>query len=797
MNHRTFPPARIALLARSIPASLLLLLLLLALQVSAQARYEYTNNVDGTISITAYNGPDGNVSIPGSIDGLTVTAIGENAFRDANVTSVTFPDSVVSIGAFAFAYTPFTSVTIPDNVTDIGAGAFLGGWKLTQATIGKNVIRIGDGAFAYCAKLTDLSVSPLNPTYVVIDGVLFNHDQTQLIQYPGGKTDSAYTIPGSVTIVGAGAFAGGFLTSIAIPDDVTNLADAAFEDSSYGLTRFYGLSDLYALTNITVARLNAAYASINGVLFDRAQTRLIQYPAARAESSYTIPDSVIIVSAASFQSSGNLTNITIGSQVASIQTAAFSGCVRLAGVTIPDNVTDLGDEVFSNCLRLTNVIIGSGVSRIGHYAFVGCNHLKSLTIGEGVGSIGEGAFLACSLLPSVTIPNSVTNIESQAFWNIGLTNVTFGTGLTTITPGAFSGCYGLTSAYFKGNAPTIAPSPFPEFVTNVFDFDDKLTIYYLPGTTGWGSTFADRPAVLLDPQGTAVQISYNFESGSFQNGIYEDLATYNPIGNARFVITNGTLTISEPASPVPNITPAVAAILSSTTFTNLEESIDFTGWNNSAEARPVIYLTARETAKGGGAYDFYSLNVTPAPFPEAIPPYSTAAGLSITRWSNNVPLVPAFSLTPTTLVLDPAKWYHLTFSVVGDTLTGKLYDHDNLTTPILVTTARDTHYTQGLAGFSLTDKGLQGNPKLNNPIQISVDNFYAAEILIAPSLTIGRAAILSWPSAYAGYILEGAGTSNGPWLPAGVTPALQGSENVATVRITNDRQFFRLRKPAN
>ena len=70
----------------------------------------------------------------------------------------------------------------------------------------------------------------------------------------------------------------------------------------------------------------------------------------------------------------------------------------------------------------------------------------------------------------MTIPNGVTSLGGYAFWD----------------------CYGLTSAYFKGNTPSIGSS--------VFDLDPNATVYYLPGTTNWGTTFGGRPTVLWNPQ---------------------------------------------------------------------------------------------------------------------------------------------------------------------------------------------------------------------------------------------------------------------------------------------------------
>jgi hypothetical protein len=89
-----------------------------------------------------------------------------------------------------------------------------------------------------------------------------------------------------------------------------------------------------------------------------------------------------------------------------------------------------------------------------------------------VTSIGAIAFLYCTSLNSVIIGSSVTNIEDSAFFY----------------------CTNLTGIYFQGNAPT------PTNDTSVFSYDTNATVYYLPGTAGWGSTFDGLPTVLWNPQ---------------------------------------------------------------------------------------------------------------------------------------------------------------------------------------------------------------------------------------------------------------------------------------------------------
>jgi len=155
-----------------------------------------------------------------------------------------------------------------------------------------------------------------------------------------------------------------------------------------------------------------------------------------------------------------------GLPVTGIGDYAFAFRTSLTEVTIPGSVTSIGAWAFRYCSSLTSVTIGNGVTSIGDEAFNSCTSLTSVTIGNGVASIGDGAFESCDSLTSVTIPNSVASIGDYAFF--------FGTGLRAV--------------YFQGDAPT--------FGQDVFSGGNQATVYYLPGTTGWGSTFGGAPTAL-------------------------------------------------------------------------------------------------------------------------------------------------------------------------------------------------------------------------------------------------------------------------------------------------------------
>ncbi|MDR0472753.1 MAG: leucine-rich repeat domain-containing protein [Treponema sp.] len=251
------------------------------------------------VEITGYKGDRFEVRIPPHIQGLPVTSIGNNAFAEKNIISITIPNSVTSIGDEAFSgCSSLASVNIPNGVTSIGNSAFDGCSSLASVSIPNSVTSIEDVAFSGCTSLAAITVAAANTEFSSVDGVLYNKTQSSLIQYPAGKTGS-FTIPNSVTRIENGAFYGcSSLTSITIPDSVTNIGDGAFWDcsslisvtipnsvTSIGALAFYHCT---SLTSVTIGAKVNIY--LRGNLFDTAYYGLFDtayYTADRQAGTYT------------------------------------------------------------------------------------------------------------------------------------------------------------------------------------------------------------------------------------------------------------------------------------------------------------------------------------------------------------------------------------------------------------------------------------------------------------------------------------------------------------------------------
>jgi hypothetical protein len=232
------------------------------------------------------------------------------------------------------------------------------------------------------------------------------------------------------------------------------------------------------MTAITVDPQNLFYSSVGGVLFDKDQSTLLEYPAGRV-GSYLAPSGLADIGPDAFYGCDRLTSITLPYGVTNIETEAFADCLSLTGITIPAGVSAINDDTFNNCSSLTNVTIPQGVASIGDYAFFGCASLPDLAIPDTVTNIGQYAFEGCAGLVNVTIPNSVATLGYDPFAGCSnLVSVTLSSNVTSLGDGTFLGCPNLTAVFYNGNAPAITGLP-------LFDDSSTVTNYFLPDTTGW------------------------------------------------------------------------------------------------------------------------------------------------------------------------------------------------------------------------------------------------------------------------------------------------------------------------
>ena len=508
-----------------------------------------------------------NCSITGIIDKTIteiivpdyVTSISQGAFSNcSSLTSIVIPDSITSIGDYAFSgctaeikwgdnptiksigsyvFSNYkgTSIEIPNSVTSIGDAAFSGCSSLTSVVIGDNITSIGDGAFSGCSKLESITLPFVgakagvtsSDTYQYPFGYIFGTSNytgaTATKQYYYGSstsstTSTTYYIPTSlksVTITGGNILYSAFdncssLTSVTIGNSVTSIGYSAFSGCS-------------SLTSISVDENNESYCSIDGNLYNKDATALIQYAIGKRDTSFTIPNSVTSIGSYAFSGCSSLTSVVIGDNITSIGDYAFGGCSKLT-YNVKDGLKYLGNSTNpylyladTESTDITNAIIDGSCKIVGSYAFRACSSLTSITIPNSVKSIGDSAFSGCSKLESITLPfvgatkegtsnthfgyifgassysynkdyvptslktviltDSVTSIGSSAFYYCSsLTSVTIGNSVTSIGSHAFSGCSRLTKVNYLGTIDEWMQIEFGNYSSNPLYCAKKLYI---------------------------------------------------------------------------------------------------------------------------------------------------------------------------------------------------------------------------------------------------------------------------------------------------------------------------------
>lgn len=311
------------------------------------------------------------------------------------IKKITIGNSVTSIGDNAFnRYANLTSVTLGNSITTIGDYAFVCG-NFASVTIPSSVTSIGDFAFYACDDITTVAISY---------GVM----------YIG---DSAFSNCTS-------------LTKVTIPEKVAFIGEDAF-------------SWCNRLESINVDSNNKNYSSDNyGALFNKAKTKLIQYPTGNTRTSYIVPDSVIDIGKTAFFKCTYLKSIAIGNSVASIEKTSLNRLDNLQAVTV-----DAENKYYSSddC----GVLFDKNKTMLIKYPTG--NKRESYTVPNSVTTIVEGAF-DCQNLTSVIIPNGVKFIGDYAFCSINITSVIIPESVTNIGSNAFSGCNNLTNVIIRSQS---------------------------------------------------------------------------------------------------------------------------------------------------------------------------------------------------------------------------------------------------------------------------------------------------------------------------------------------------------
>ena len=220
-----------------------------------------------------------------------------------------------------------SAVSVPAGIKEIAPEAFADQNGISKVYIPSSVEKIGEGAFRNCTNLKEVSLS---------DGLTAIESGA----FAGCSSLSGFTLPKTLETIGAGVFSG----------------DTALKSVDIGK--------------------NPLFSYVDGVLYDRDQTKLIEVMPGREAETLNMPTTVTDIERYAFWGQTYLKEVTLSPNLGEIPEYAFSNCTNLQKVSIPYSVRKIAAKAFENCINLGNVTIPPSVTTIHDTAFDGCDNLK-------------------------------------------------------------------------------------------------------------------------------------------------------------------------------------------------------------------------------------------------------------------------------------------------------------------------------------------------------------------------------------------------------------------------------------
>ena len=359
-------------------------------------------------------------SIPATVTAgntFAVTSIGERAFYNTALTNANIPATVYNIDNYAFYYCKkLKSVTIPKEVSYIGRNAFYICDSITSITIETEYSNISRATLNF----TSDSITYRVIKYDEVELTLFNKKSFNAIPetVTAGSTFKVTTIADnafrnctfvvdsiqyspidlkSVKVSYCSKLNGGKLvipstvTSNGSTFTVTAIGDNALDNSP--------MSEIIIPETVT---------TIYGAAFENCDSL----------KSITIPNSVESINSYAFQYCHNLETVVLPNRLTSIGYRMFYYCSSLKSIVIPNSVTSIDAYAFSNCTSLESIVIPNSVTYISNNVFSYCENLKNIVIGSSLNNVGSSAFAYCDSIENITILNTIPPYAYYTFRDV-------------------------------------------------------------------------------------------------------------------------------------------------------------------------------------------------------------------------------------------------------------------------------------------------------------------------------------------------------------------------------------------
>ena len=457
----------------------------------------YTITGSGTVSVVkgTYD-YDGDVTIPktvsNGVETFNVTGIGEGAFKSCGeLVSVTMPEGLTSIGNEAFYQSSIKTVSLPSTLNSMGASAFRECRNLTGIVLPDAIKEIKEYSFYYCENLKTMTLG---------------NQTANIEQYAFHCTSiEKLVIPNTMKSVGIYAFSNcNSLKTLIINNAAVTIGYCAFENckvlqtvdlgnsiTDLGYYEHYGDYGVFkGCISLTKIKIPNSMTSIKGAFVGCSHLYEVELPSSLKEISggafsgcaiqeIVLPSSLTTIGNNAFRDNP-LKNILLPDGIKKIGNSAFEN-TNLTDITIPQAVSEIGELAFRNCKKLLRVNLDNAALKLGGAAFYGCSVLEDVNLGNSIISFAsyynvgylEGCFQGCTNLNKIIIPNSVQSLAESMFYNCtNLTSVTLPNSLTAIGSSAFYGCERLKEITLPSTLQTIG--------YNAFDGCTQLKVVDLP-----------------------------------------------------------------------------------------------------------------------------------------------------------------------------------------------------------------------------------------------------------------------------------------------------------------------------
>ena len=321
-----------------------------------------------------YTSRDGNVIAP-YYDNVFGASIQSNTYNDGKGV-IKFNGPVTQVGDWAFYDTDLTSMSLPNSVRSIGYAAFYWMDYMTEISLGNSVETISDEAFRECDGLETIAI-PASVTsigklafrncnvlkFVAIGSGVTNIDQEAF--YDCNELKSV-AIDGNRVSIGSYAFGDcEKLETVSFLGDTppSSFGDYCFYDCSPNL-KYHVLEEYYSSYN--------SIGALSGNVVKGPPYNEIWYTTNNGGTAgYTFPY-ITLPPLHAYMGNHGVQFFDGNPPTFDYEHNCFYRCTNLVSVVLPPSITYIGAHAFQECTNLVSVSIPNTVTSIGELAFGHC-----------------------------------------------------------------------------------------------------------------------------------------------------------------------------------------------------------------------------------------------------------------------------------------------------------------------------------------------------------------------------------------------------------------------------------------